>query len=84
VKPAIHREGSFHNAEKGRLAVSVADLHSKFDEAFAENRRKYPTSEFRSFAAGVRRYVEKTESDEMMHRGSDSQRLGRSGSRGGV
>jgi hypothetical protein len=56
------------DAEKDRLALSVADRHSEFEEALAGNRRKYPTREFQLFAAAVRRYVEQTGSDEMMHR----------------
>ena len=56
------------DAEKDRLALSVADRHSEFEEALAGNRRKYPTPEFHLFAEAVRRYVEKTRGDEMMHR----------------
>jgi len=56
------------DAEKDRLALSVADRHSEFEEALAGNRRKYPTREFQSFAEAVRRYVEQTGGDEMMHR----------------
>ena len=56
------------DAEKDRLALSVVDRHSQFEEALAGNRRKYPTREFRLFAEAVRRYVEKTGSDEMLHR----------------
>jgi hypothetical protein len=55
--------------EKDRLALSVVERHSEFEEALAGNRRKYPTREFRLFSEAVRRYVEKTGSDEMMHRG---------------
>jgi hypothetical protein len=58
------------DAEKDRLAISVADRHSEFEEALAGNRRKYPTREFRLFSEAVRRYVEKTGTDEMMHRGA--------------
>ena len=59
---------SMRDAEKDRLAFSVADWHSEFEEALAGNRRKYPIREFRLFAEAVRHYVEKTGSDEMMHR----------------
>jgi hypothetical protein len=48
------------DAEKDRLALSVADRHSALEEALARNRRKYPTREFRLFAEAVRRYVERT------------------------
>ena len=47
------------DAEKDRLALSVADRHSEFEEALAGNRRKYPTREFQLLAEAVRRYVEK-------------------------
>jgi hypothetical protein len=56
------------DVEKDRLALSVADRHSEFEGALAGNGRKYPTREFRLFAEAVRRYVEKTRSDKMMHR----------------
>jgi len=56
------------DAEKDRLASSVADRHSEFEAALVGNRRKYPTREFRLFAEAVRRYVEKIRGDEMMHR----------------
>jgi hypothetical protein len=52
---------------KDRLALSVIDRHSEFEEALG-NRGKYPTREFRLFAEAVRRYVEKTGSDEMIRR----------------
>jgi len=54
------------DAEKNRLALSVADRHSEFEEALAGNRGKYPTREFQLFAEAVRRYVEQTGSDEMI------------------
>jgi hypothetical protein len=54
--------------EKDRLALTVADRHSEFEEALAGNRRKYPIREFRLFAEAIRHYIEKTRSDEMMHR----------------
>ena len=56
------------DAEKDRLALSVVDRHSEFEKALAGNRRQYPAHEFRLFAEAVRGYVEKTGSDEMMHR----------------
>jgi hypothetical protein len=52
------------DAEKDRLALSVADRHSEFEEALSEDRKKYPTREFRLLAEAVRRYVEKTRSDK--------------------
>jgi hypothetical protein len=44
------------------------DRRSEFEEALVGNRRKYPTRQFQLFAEAVRRYVEKTRGDEMMHR----------------
>jgi hypothetical protein len=55
------------DAEKVRLAMSVADQRSEFEEALVRNRKTYPTREFRLFAEAVRPY-EKTRSDGMMHR----------------
>ena len=37
-------------------------------EALGENKRKYPTQQFRSFAESVRRYVELTGKDNLIHR----------------
>src|SRR5271157_782707 len=56
------------DSEKDRLALSVADRHADFEAAFAANRGKYPIPEFRLFAEAVRNYVEKTRSDDMVHR----------------
>src|ERR1017187_6960660 len=42
------------DADKNRLALSVADRHCEFEEALTGNRRKYPTREFRLFAKAVR------------------------------
>jgi hypothetical protein len=57
-----------HGTEKDRLALTVADRHSEFEEALTGNQRKYSIREFRLFAEAVRHYIEKTRSDEMMHR----------------
>ena len=54
--------------EKDRLASFVADRHYEFEAALARNRRRYPTREFRLFVEAVRKYVGKTQSDEMIHR----------------
>jgi len=56
------------DSEKGRLALSVEDRHADFEAALTANRRKYPIPEFRRFAEAVRNYVEKTRSDDMVHR----------------
>jgi len=47
----------------------VIEQHCAFEQALAGNRRRYPTHEFRSFAAVVRQYAEATREDEMLHRG---------------
>jgi hypothetical protein len=56
------------DAEKDRLALCVADRHADFEGALAGNQRKYPIREFREFVEAVRNYVEKTRSDDMIHR----------------
>ena len=56
-------------SEKDRLAALVIDQHCVFQEALAGNRKKYPTPEFKSFAAVMRQYVDATREDEMLHRG---------------
>jgi hypothetical protein len=56
------------DAEKDRLASSVADRHHELEMAFAGNRRKYPIHEFRLFAQASRRYVERTRNDRMIYR----------------
>jgi hypothetical protein len=56
------------DAEKDRLAVSVADRRVEFAEALAGNRRKYPVVEFRLFAEAIRLYVDTTRNDRMIHR----------------
>ncbi|HXW90492.1 MAG TPA: hypothetical protein VEK33_08085 [Terriglobales bacterium] len=56
-------------SEKDRLAALVIDQHCAFQEALAGNRKRYPMREFRSFAAVMRRYVDATRKDEMLHRG---------------
>jgi len=61
-----HRHMS--DAEKDRLASSVADRHCEFREALAGTRRKYPIDEFRLFAQATRLYVERTRKDRMIHR----------------
>ena len=54
---------------KDRLAALVVDQHGAFEEALAGSRQRYPTREFRSFAAAIRQYVDSTREDEMLHRG---------------
>ena len=56
-------------SEKDRLAALVIDQHYAFHEALAGSRKRYPTREFGSFAAVMRRYVDATRKDEMLHRG---------------
>jgi len=56
-------------SEKDRLAARVIDRHCVFQQALAGSRKRYPTREFESFAAVMRRYVDATREDEMLHRG---------------
>ena len=56
------------SSEKDRLAALVIDQHCALQEALAGNRKRYPTREFRAFAAVMRQYVEATGKDEMLHR----------------
>jgi hypothetical protein len=55
-------------SEKDRLAALVIDQHCALQEALAGSRKRYPMREFRSFAAVMRRYVDATRQDEMLHR----------------
>ncbi len=54
--------------EKDRLAALVVDQHCAFEQALAGSRKRYPTREFRSFAMAVRKYVQATSGDRMLHR----------------
>jgi hypothetical protein len=65
VRDLVRAVESFMTAMRD---AAVADRHAAFEEALAGNRRKYPTRELRLFAEAVRRYVEKTGNDEMIHR----------------
>jgi hypothetical protein len=56
------------NSQKHRLATSVATHWLDFQEALSDNRRKYPTREFHEFAQAVRRYVDLTRRDRLVHR----------------
>lgn len=56
------------DSEKDRLAALVANQRSDFEQALAGSRRRYPTSEFQAFAEAVRRYVDATCRDKMIHR----------------
>jgi hypothetical protein len=55
-------------SEKDRLAELVIDQHCALQVALAESRKRYPTREFRAFAAVMRQYVDVTGKDEMLHR----------------
>ena len=55
-------------SEKDRLAALVTDQHCALQEALAESRKRYPTREFRAFAAVMRQYLDATGDDEMLHR----------------
>ena len=54
--------------EKDRPAALVVDQHCAFEQALTGNRKRYPTREFRSFATVIRRCVQATRKDEMLHR----------------
>ena len=56
------------DSDKERLALAVGDQHCAFEEALAGARRTYPIREFKAFAAAVRRYVDATRGDQMIHR----------------
>jgi hypothetical protein len=55
-------------SEKDRLAALVIDQHCALKQALAGSRKRYPTREFRAFAALMRQYVDATGKDEMLHR----------------
>jgi len=55
-------------SEKDRLAALVTDQHCTLQEALAESRKRYPTRDFRAFAAVMRQYLDATGDDEMLHR----------------
>jgi hypothetical protein len=55
-------------SEKDRLAELVIDQHCALQVALTESRKRYPTREFRAFAAVTRQYVDATVKDEMLHR----------------
>ena len=54
-------------SEKDRLAEQVVDLRARFDQALSD-KRKYPIQEFKSFAKAVRRYLEVSADDPMIHK----------------
>src|SRR6516225_10445844 len=65
----LRRQQEMSGSEKDRLAALVIEQHCAFEQALAGSRRRYPTHEFRSFAAVVRQYADATREDEMLHRG---------------
>ena len=54
-------------SEKDEAAKRVADLRATFDLALSD-KRKYPIQEFQTFVQSVRRYIEVTASDPMIHK----------------
>jgi hypothetical protein len=56
-------------SEKDQLAALVIDQHCALQQALAGTRKRYPTREFKFFAAMMRQYVDATREDEMLHRG---------------
>lgn len=55
------------DSEKDRLAEQVVDLRARFDQALSD-KPKYPIQEFKSFAQAVRRYLEVSADDPMIHK----------------
>ena len=53
--------------EKDEAAKRVADLRATFELALSD-RRKYPMQEFEAFVQSVRRYIEVTANDPMIHK----------------
>jgi hypothetical protein len=64
----LRRQDDMSSSGKDRLAALVIDQHCAFEQALAGSRKRYPTREFRSFAAVLRRYVAATHEDEMLHK----------------
>jgi len=54
-------------SEKDELARQVADLRTTFELALSDKRR-YPVQEFKAFVQGVRRYIQITAGDPMIHK----------------
>ncbi len=54
-------------SEKDQFARQTADLRVSFDMALS-NKRKYPVAEFKAFVQSVRRYIEITADDPMIHK----------------
>ena len=68
--PTLRRrvQDEMSGSEKDRLAALVIDQHRALQEALAERRKRYPTREFRAFAAVMRQYLDATSDDGMLHR----------------
>jgi hypothetical protein len=54
-------------SEKNQVARQVADLRMTFDLALSK-KQKYPVQEFKAFVRSVRRYIEITADDPMIHK----------------
>ena len=54
-------------SEKDEAAKRVADLRATFDLALSD-KRKYPMQEFEAFVQSVRRYIEVTANEPMIHK----------------
>jgi hypothetical protein len=55
------------DSEIDRVANEIVDLRADFDLALS-GKRKYPVQEFKAFVQSVRRYIEMTAGDPMIHR----------------
>ena len=51
-----------------RLATAVLDHWHAFQVALAESRWRYPLQAFLSFAEAVRRYIDATQHNQLLHR----------------
>jgi hypothetical protein len=60
----LGRQGEMSGSEKDRLAALVIDQHYALQQALAGSRKRYPTREFRAFAAVMRQYVDATGKDD--------------------
>jgi hypothetical protein len=54
-------------AESEKDELASEDLRASFDFALS-NKRKYPVKEFKAFVQSVRRYIEITGTDSMIHK----------------
>jgi hypothetical protein len=56
------------DSAKDALAATVEERWVDFQVALSDSKRKYPVQEFRKFAHAVRRYIEESGNDPLIHR----------------